>query len=176
MPDSICQVPSILNPDDLDAAGVWAKRYFLASRAVAEAALRPYDLGNTQYYVLTRLAADGPLPQREVTRELDIERATLSAVISALVRKGLIEQTPDPRDQRQKLLNITPTGRALWQSIDDPIGIIASVAFEGVARSELATMNRILAEATRRLTDYRKADERKADDKKTDEQKGTASA
>ena len=34
--------------------GVWAKKYFLASRALVEAVLRPYDLGNTQWYVLYR--------------------------------------------------------------------------------------------------------------------------
>jgi DNA-binding MarR family transcriptional regulator len=149
-------VPSINDPADLDAAGVWAKKYFFASRALAEAALRPYDLGNTQYYVLSRLAADGPLPQREITRELDVERATLSAVIGALARKGLIEQQPDPRDQRQKQLSITPAGRELWQSITDPIGLIASVAFAGVDAADIETMNRVLREATGRLTDYKK--------------------
>jgi DNA-binding MarR family transcriptional regulator len=149
-------VPSINNPADLDAAGVWAKKYFFASRALAEAALRPYDLGNTQYYVLTRLAADGPLSQREVTRELDVERATLSAVIGALARKGLIEQQPDPHDQRQRQLSITPAGRELWATIADPIGLIASIAFEGVDDADIATMNRVLEEATRRLTDYKK--------------------
>ncbi len=149
-------MPSIIEPADLEAAGVWAKKYANASRALADAALRQHDLGNTQFYVLTRLAAAGPLPQREVTRELDVERATLSAVIGALVRKGLIEQAPDPRDQRQKMLSITPTGRSLWQTIDDPIGIIASVAFAGVAQAALDTMNRILKEATQRLVDYKK--------------------
>ncbi len=149
-------MPSINNPADLDAAGVWAKKYFFASRALTEAALRPHDLGNTQYYVLTRLAADGPLPQREVTRELDIERATLSAVIGALVRKGLIEQQPDPHDQRQKLLSITNAGRGLCATIADPIGVIASVAFAGVDEADIATMNRVLKEATQRLTDYKK--------------------
>ncbi len=149
-------MPSINDPADLDAAGVWAKKYFFASRAVAEAALRPHDLGNTQWYVLTRLASDGPLSQRDLTRELEIERATLSAVIGALVRKGLIEQSPDPHDQRQKLLSITTAGRELWQSVNDPIGLIASVAFAGVDEADLATMNRVLREATQRLLDYKK--------------------
>lgn len=149
-------MPSINNPADLEAAGVGAKKYFFASRALTEAALRPYDLGNTQYYVLTRLAADGPLPQRDITRELDVERATLSAVIGALVRKGLIEQQPDPHDQRQKQLSITPAGRELWAGITDPIGLIASVAFAGVDEADLATMNRVLREATQRLVDYKK--------------------
>ena len=149
-------MPNINDPADLDAAGVWAKKYFFASRALAEAALRPYDLGNTQYYVLSRLAADGPLLQREVTRELDVERATLSAVIGALARKGLIEQQPSPHDQRQKQLSITTAGRELWQSITDPIGLIASVAFDGLDDADVATMNRTLEEATRRLTEYKK--------------------
>jgi len=149
-------VPNINDPADLDAAGVWAKKYFFASRALAEAALRPYDLGNTQYYVLSRLAADGPLLQREVTRELDVERATLSAVIGALTRKGLIEQQPSPHDQRQKQLSITTAGRELWQSITDPIGLIAAVAFDGLDDADVATMNRTLEEATRRLTEYKK--------------------
>lgn len=149
-------MPSIHNHADLEAAGVWAKKYFFASRAVAEAALRAYDLGNTQYYVLSRLAADGPLAQRAVTRELDVERATLSAVISALARKGLIKQQPNPHDQRQKQLSITPAGRELWRTIADPIGLIASVAFAGVDDADIATMNRVLKEATERLTDYKK--------------------
>lgn len=149
-------MPSISNPGDLEAAGVWAKKYFLASRALSEAVLRAHDLGNTQYYVLTRLATAGPLPQRELTRELDVERATLSAVISALARKGLVEQQPNPRDQRQKQLSITAAGRELWQGITDPIGLIATVAFAGVADADIATMNRVLKEATQRLTDYRK--------------------
>ncbi len=148
-------MPNINSDADLEAAGVWAKKYFFASRAVAETALRAHDLGLTQYYVLSRLAADGPLPQREVTRELDVERATLSAVIGALVRKGLVEQQPHPRDQRQKQLSITAAGRDLWQAVDDPIGLIASVAFAGVDDADVATTNRVLKEATQRLTDYK---------------------
>jgi len=54
------------------------------------------------------LAHDEPINQRELTRTLEIERATLSAVISALVRKGFVEQISDPDDQRQKVLQLTP--------------------------------------------------------------------
>jgi hypothetical protein len=65
----------------LEAAGSWAKKYFLASRALMEFVLRPYDLGNTQWYVLYLLASEGPMNQRDLTRKLEVERATLSAVI-----------------------------------------------------------------------------------------------
>jgi DNA-binding MarR family transcriptional regulator len=144
------------NEPSLDAAGSWAKDYFLASRTVMEAVLRPYDLGNTQWYVLGRLANDGPTKQRDLLLALGIERATLSGVIAALVRKGLVEQMPDPVDQRQKTLKITPTGRDLWESLPDPVAIIATVAFDGVDPTDIATASRVLKKATARLNDYKR--------------------
>lgn len=140
---------------DLEAAGSWAKKYFLASRALMEVVLRPYDLGTTQWYVLYLLANDEPINQRDLTRTLEIERATLSAIISALVRKGLVEQLSDPDDQRQKVLRLTTAGRNLWATLPDPIGLIAAVAFDGVDATEIAIANRVLRDATERLNDYK---------------------
>ena len=121
-----------------------------------ESVLRPYDLGTTQWYVLYLLAHDEPINQRDLTRTLEIERATLSAVISALVRKGLIDQTSDPDDQRQKVLQITTAGRDLWVTLPDPIALITRAAFDGVDEMEIATTNRLLRDATQRLIDYKK--------------------
>jgi DNA-binding MarR family transcriptional regulator len=136
--------------------GSWAKKYFLASRALMEAVLRPYDLGNTQWYVLYRLSTSSPLSQRDLTRELDVERATLSAVVAALVRKGLIAQSPDPLDQRQKLLHITASGTAVWNSLPDPMALLTEIAFGGVDPADIATMNRVLSGATQRLNAHKK--------------------
>jgi DNA-binding MarR family transcriptional regulator len=149
-------VPNKTDNSNLEAAGSWAKKYFLASRALMESVLRPYDLGNTQWYVLYLLANEGPVSQRNLTRMLEIERATLSGVIGALVRKGLIDQMPDTDDQRQKVLQITTTGRNLWVTLPDPIELIATVAFDGVDDTEIATTNRVLRNATQRLLNYRK--------------------
>jgi DNA-binding MarR family transcriptional regulator len=149
-------VPNKHDELDLEAAGSWAKKYYLASRALMDSVLRPYDLGNTQWHVLYLLANDGPINQRDLTRMLDIERATLSAVISALVRKGLIDQMPDPGDQRQKVLQITTAGRSLWATLPDPIALIAAVAFDGVDDAEIETTNRVLRDATQRLNNYKK--------------------
>ncbi|MEA9984321.1 MULTISPECIES: MarR family winged helix-turn-helix transcriptional regulator [Subtercola] len=149
-------MPNDANDFELDVPGQWAKKYFLASRALMESVLRPYDLGTTQWYVLYRLSDEQSVGQSDLTRELEVERATLSAVIAALVRKGLIEQIAAPHDQRQKLLLITPLGRTLWASLPDPMALIAEVAFGGVDPADIATMNRVLSGATKRLTDYKK--------------------
>lgn len=135
------------------SAGAWAKKYHLAARSVIEATLRPYDLGSTQWYVLWHLVHDGPMAQRDLLSVLQVEKPTLSGVISALVRKGLVDQVTDPEDQRQKLLSITPAGRALWENLPDPIALILKTAFKGVPKDDLTTVVRVLSTGVERLND-----------------------
>jgi DNA-binding MarR family transcriptional regulator len=136
-----------------DFPGVWAKKYHMASRLVIESVLRPYDLGPTQWYVLHQLANAGATPQRDLVRMLQVERATLTGVVAALVRKGLVEQTPDAADQRQKVLSLTPAGTALWRELPDPIARILEVAFGDVPQTDIETTTRVLRAATGRLYD-----------------------
>ena len=118
-----------------------------------EAVLRPYDIGSTQWYVLYQLANDGPTMQRDLGRMLQIERATLSGIVSTLVRKGLVEQTPDSADQRQRMLRITVSGLKLWDELPD-LALIEAVAFDGVDAAELATVVKVLQAATQRLSNH----------------------
>jgi MarR family transcriptional regulator, lower aerobic nicotinate degradation pathway regulator len=130
------------------------KRLYLASRAVMDSVLRPYDLGSTQWYVLYLLAHDGPTMQGELVRMLQIERATMSGIVAALVRKGLIDQTPDPTDQRQRVLSLTASGVTLWEQLPDPLALIRATAFEGVDDTDLETVVRVLQTATQRLNNH----------------------
>jgi DNA-binding MarR family transcriptional regulator len=121
---------------------------------VMDSVLRPYDLGSTQWYVLYQLANEGPTMQRDLVRMLQIERATLSSIVTTLVRKGLIDQTPDSGDQRQRMLRITRSGTKLWKKLPDPTGLILAVAFDGADPAELAIARRVLQAATQRLNDH----------------------
>ena len=134
-----------------NSAGIWAKKFYLASRAVVEATLRPYDLGSTQWYVLWHLVHDGAMAQRDLLRLLQVEKPTLSGVVRALVRKGIVDQMPDPEDQRQRILKLTPAGLKLWNNLPDPIELIRKDAFEGIEEEDMATVVRVLQSATARL-------------------------
>lgn len=136
-----------------DSVGAWAKRLYFASRAVMDSALRPYDLGSTQWYVLHQLAHEGPTMQRDLVNMLQIERATLSGIVATLVRKGLVEQTADSEDQRQRMLRLTRSGKMLWKELPDPIALIMGVAFDGADPTELAIARRVLQAATQRLNE-----------------------
>ena len=137
-----------------ESVGAWAKRYYFAVRATMESVLRPYDLGTTQWYVLYQLANDGPTRQRDLVRMLQIERATLSVIVTTLVRKGLVAQMPDAEDQRQRVLRITDAGMKLWEELPDPLAVIRAIAFDGSDAADLATAIRVLQTATQRLNDH----------------------
>jgi DNA-binding MarR family transcriptional regulator len=144
--------PVVTGDQAQGSVGAWAKRYYFAVRAAMESVLRPYGLGTTQWYVLYQLANDGPVMQRDLGRMLEIERATLSGIVAALVRKGLVEQSPGAGDQRQRVLRLTDAGRKLWDELPDPLAVIRAIAFEGADAAELATALQVLQAATQRLT------------------------
>lgn len=115
-----------------------------------EDALRPHGLGATQYYVLHQLATAGPTMQRELVLALQVERATLSAIVGALASKGLIEQVTDAIDQRQKRIRLTPAGDELWRALPD-LNFIRDAAFADISDADIAITVRVLRAATERL-------------------------
>ncbi|MHA7984363.1 MarR family winged helix-turn-helix transcriptional regulator [Rathayibacter sp. CAU 1779] len=137
--------------DQHDSVGAWAKKYYYANRAAIEAILRPFDLGWTQWAVLYQLTNDGPSLQRDLGHTLGVERASLSSVVSTLVRKGLIAQRAHSTDQRQRVLDLTEAGRTLWASLPDPVGTSLAISFDGEDPEDLATAVAVLKRGTQRL-------------------------
>lgn len=137
-----------------DTVGGCAKRLYFASRAAMDTLLRPYGLGSTQWYVLYQLANAGPTMQRDFVQMLNIERATLSGVVTTLLGKGLIAQAPSADDQRQRILRITRAGSKLWHALPNPVELILDVAFKGADPAEMEIACRVLKDATKRLKEH----------------------
>ena len=148
------EIPSSPQIHRRDSVGAWAKRLYFASRAVMDTVLRPYGLGSTQWYVLYQLATQGPMLQRNLVAMLNIERATLSGIVTTLVRKGLVSQTPDADDQRQRMLRLTRAGKKLWDALPNPGEQILKVAFHGANPEELEIARKVLETATKRLNEH----------------------
>lgn len=142
--------------DDLaqEQVGAWAKRFYYAVRAANDATLRPYGLGLTQWAVMEQLATHGPTLQRDIARALEIERATLSTIVSTLVRKGLIAQQAEAGDQRQRTLTLTAAGDELWRAMPDPVASARRIAFAGIDPADRAAARRVLAQATSQLEQH----------------------
>jgi DNA-binding MarR family transcriptional regulator len=87
--------------------------------AEPDAMLARYGFGRAHHRVIYFV---GRYPQLTVTELLGILRITkqsLSRVLGQLVRQGFIVQKPGPRDRRQRLLELTPTGVELERQLSE---------------------------------------------------------
>src|SRR5262249_13312183 len=87
-----------------------------AARMVArrfDEALRPLELPNGQFSLLTSLNRPQPARMGSVATLLAMDRTTLTAALKPLERRGLVAIAIDPEDRRSRILTLTRAGHAL---------------------------------------------------------------
>ncbi|NKW82399.1 MarR family transcriptional regulator [Ochrobactrum pecoris] len=97
-----------------------------AARALArrfDDALRPFGLTNGQFSLMMSLNRPTPPPMKPVAELLAMDQTTLTAALKPLQRQGWVEIVVNPNDRRERLLQLTPEGRAalaaavpIWKS------------------------------------------------------------
>jgi DNA-binding MarR family transcriptional regulator len=87
-----------------------------AARALArrfDEALRPLALTQGQFSLLMSLNRPLPPSVGEVSALLAMDRTTVTANVKPLERRGLVNVRVDPKDRRNRRLELTASGRAL---------------------------------------------------------------
>ncbi|WP_052364979.1 MarR family winged helix-turn-helix transcriptional regulator [Halotalea alkalilenta] len=74
------------------------------------------DLSFSQFNALYQLHHDGPLTIAELAKATDLSHNAASRMVEGLVSAGFAERREDPRDRRQKQVELTPAGT---QRLDD---------------------------------------------------------
>jgi DNA-binding MarR family transcriptional regulator len=83
-----------------------------------ERALKPHDLGVSEYEVLERLAGEEFAEQRrmqELGEALHLSQSALSRVVGRLEKDGLVQRGMCPDDRRGIFVCITPAGRERYE-------------------------------------------------------------
>ncbi|WBU62126.1 MarR family winged helix-turn-helix transcriptional regulator [Paracoccus albus] len=79
---------------------------------------RDYGLRLLEWRVIGLAAAMSPKARfADVSRILNADKGQLSRTVSALVTKGLISQSPDPSDQRGRVLSLTGAGQDIYRRV-----------------------------------------------------------
>jgi DNA-binding MarR family transcriptional regulator len=73
----------------------------------------------TQFGILARLRARGPLSINALAAMMAMDRTTLGRNILPLEREALIEIVPSESDRRSKELRLTPAGTARLKAAED---------------------------------------------------------
>lgn len=90
---------------------------FTLWQRTVKAALRPYDLTHTQYFILcaieTLSESSADITQKEISSQSMIDPMTVSSTLRLLEKKKLVSRLPNSSDSRSNQIGMTKQGRAL---------------------------------------------------------------
>src|ERR1044072_8909564 len=84
-----------------------------------------FDITNEQYVVLSLLAEEDGLTQKELTRRFCSDQNTVSAVLDLLEKRGLVRRDPHPDDRRSYCIRLTDAGRELQETTAASCGVLS---------------------------------------------------
>ena len=104
--------------------------------------------GSTARYeilMLLRTAQGRPVPHRDITATLGVTRATVSELMAALERDGLIRSSADADDQRRLLATLTPEGEAIARKALEINTTRLRSAFRDMSVIDMTTLTTLLS-------------------------------
>lgn len=91
--------------------------------------------------------------QKHLCEALHSPKQNVNPLVSAHVRRGLVETKPNSRDGRSKLHVLTEEGKAKFDAIRSDEEALEAYSLEGVSEEELALVRRILTDVTNRFAE-----------------------
>ncbi len=146
-----CELPSGLRselaPLDDDAQTIeladrFAETMRRLRRGTAEA-LAPLGLSGSQARVV-RLLASGPLRMTAIAARLSVVPRSVTDMVDAVERAGLVVRGADPDDRRSTLVELTPAGRLLLDRLAAARRLSAARVFGGLDPAQRADLLRLL--------------------------------
>jgi DNA-binding MarR family transcriptional regulator len=80
----------------------------MSSLAKVRESLRTHHLTGVQFLSLHLLAQEGPAPMSSLAHFLGVRPQTVTRLVDALEREGLVERISNPGDRRGSLLKLSP--------------------------------------------------------------------
>jgi MarR family transcriptional regulator, organic hydroperoxide resistance regulator len=127
----------------------------IAQRFTAEA-LTSRGLTIAMWRVLAALSVNGEQRQIDLAELTSIDVSTLSRLVTRLARMGLVTRRRSTSNSREVTVELTAKGRDLVDGLIPVARALETVAAEGLADDELATVKRALGRIYDNLADPRR--------------------
>jgi DNA-binding MarR family transcriptional regulator len=106
--------------------------------------LAEFGLPVSHWFHLSQLWAQDGLTQVELARRLGLEKASTTAVLDSLEKRGLIRRAPRKEDRRKIDLYLTPAGRRLTERLIACAVAVNATARRGLPDSKVAIFLEVL--------------------------------
>jgi len=115
-------------------------------RRQATAFVEPHDITLQQYNVLRILRGGGTdgVPTLEVAERMVEQTPGITRLLDRLEAKGLVKRERCPKDRRQHLCWIAPSGAALLNKLDGPMAQFGEHLMKGLKHEDRTTLIRLL--------------------------------
>jgi MarR family transcriptional regulator, transcriptional regulator for hemolysin len=120
-------------------------------RAFFDAAVREEGLTLARARTLFAISRRGPLTQKELADELEIETPTLVRVLDGMEKQDLIVRTEDASDRRAKRIDMTAAGREAFKGVHALATDLRGQIAEEIAQDEIETALSVVRRLMRNL-------------------------
>ena len=120
------------------------RRAEVVMRGRVGALLAQSDLRAVEYSILSLLAANAEVTQKDLGEALAVKRPNMVALIDRLETRGLVTREVLARDRRNQVLTLTPAGTALLAQTDARLDALENAAFADWSAAERAQVARML--------------------------------
>ncbi len=143
MPKSDGRAPATAHTSVLYAV----KRVELAVRARLDEVLRPYGITTVQYTALTVLDRHDGLPAAQLARDSFVTAQSTADLVRVLERQDLVVRERNPRNRRELLIHLSPTGRKLLDDVAENVGEVERRMTGGLTPEQAEDFRRALTHA-----------------------------
>lgn len=99
----------------LDTLGMRLRAAYLTFHRRANAHFEPFGMTADQFVVLSIVAEERGLTQREIVERASSDPNTIGAILLKLEDKGLVRRDDHPRDRRAYCVQVTDQGRKVYR-------------------------------------------------------------
>ena len=117
-------IPELDDPQLEPRVGYVVARLERAIRRAIHDRVKPYGLTTLQYTTLSVLGRRGELSNAQLARRAFMTPQSMSEVLEALERKGLIERNPHPNHRRVFPAALTEHGRSVLATCDAEVDVL----------------------------------------------------
>jgi len=115
------------------------------STRIADQYRKRFALKTTEWRVMAVLGDSGALTQRDLSQATLMDKVPVNRACSSLENRGLIARSPNEKDGRSHLLDLTAEGRAVHAGIMPLALKIEAELFSVLSEEERAAMRDMLA-------------------------------
>ncbi len=105
-----------------------------------------FDMTQVQYAALTAIQLNPDVDATRLSALIAFDRSTIGDVLERLETKGWIIRGPSRTDRRIKLVQISPAGAALLETVEAAVMRVQDRLLAPLAPQDRATMMRLLNE------------------------------